>query len=66
MQLDSVLVIYTPRSLAYWTGEMVLLNKDNEIGGSLLISCAEPATTIFFSCQGLQVEHLLRTINWYS
>ena len=36
-----------PRSLANGTGEIVLPNKDNEIGGSLLISCGEPTTTNF-------------------
>ena len=30
--------IYTPRSLANGTGEIVLPKKDNEIGGSLLIN----------------------------
>ena len=57
MQLEAVLAmctsqvrywsIYAPRSFANGTGETVLPNKDNEIGGSLLISCAEPTTTNF-------------------
>ena len=31
----------------YGTGEIALSDNDNEIGGSLLISCAEPTTTNF-------------------
>ena len=57
MQLEAVLVIctslvrywviYTPRFLANETGDIVLPNRDKEIWGSLLISCAHRSSGVW-------------------
>ena len=80
MQLEAVLVkctsqgrywsIYTPRSLANGTGGIVLPNKDNEIGGSLSISCAEPTTTNYvlsrFINRAFVAHHLVIERSWFT
>ena len=62
--------MYTPRSLATDTGEIVLPNRDKEIWGSLLISCAEPTTTNFvfsgFMSREFFAHHLLMSSRSWS
>ena len=56
--------MYTPRSLATDTGEIVLPNRDKETWGSLLISCAEPTTTNFVFSGFMSGKKMLIKIFW--
>ena len=63
--------MFTPRSLATENGETVLSNKDKEIWGSLLISCAEPTTNNFVFSGFMSTEffarHLLMSLrSWFT
>ena len=63
--------MYTPRSLVTDPGEIVLPNRDKDIWGSLLISCAEPTTTNFvlsgFMSREFFAHHLLMFVrSWFT